>query len=374
MPNTQPPLTWDIFCQVVDNHGDLGVCWRLSRELAARGQTVRLWVDDAAALQWMAPHAMMGGVPGVQVLAWTTPINAARLRTLPAADIWIEAFGCTIDPEFIAHYAHLLSTDGRSGPTRRPIWINLEYLSAEPYVERMHALPSPVQHGPAAGWTKWFFYPGFTPQTGGLIRERDLAVRQAAFDRAGWLSAQGIAWRGEPLASLFCYEPDALAAWLQNPHRPRCLVTAGRATQAVRRLLDTEAARSSGHAQHPPPASYLPALSQTAYDELLWACDLNFVRGEDSLVRALWAGQALVWQLYPQQDDAHHAKLEAFLDWLDAPAALRQFHRRWNGVSQEPLPEPDLNEWRSCVRDARRRLLAQEDLCTQLLRYVVEKR
>ena len=34
------PLLWDIFCQVIDNHGDVGVCWRLARELAARGHTV----------------------------------------------------------------------------------------------------------------------------------------------------------------------------------------------------------------------------------------------------------------------------------------------------------------------------------------------
>ena len=374
MPNTQPALTWDIFCEVVDNHGDLGVCWRLSRELAARGQTVRLWVDDAAALQWMAPEATMGGVPGVQVLAWTEPIDAGLLPTLPPADVWIEAFGCTISPEFIAHYARGLCTGSRSEPAGRPIWINLEYLSAEPYVERMHALPSPVQHGPAAGWTKWFFYPGFTPQTGGLIRERDLVARQNAFDRTDWLSTQGIAWPGEPLASLFCYEPEALDEWLQSHDRPCCLVTAGRATQAVNKLLGTQESASSRGANHWPPVCYLPALSQTAYDKLLWACDLNFVRGEDSLVRALWAGQPLVWQLYPQHDDAHHAKLEAFLDWLKAPPALRQFHRRWNGVSQEPLPEPDLNEWQRCIQDARRRLLVQDDLCTQLLRYVAKKR
>ena len=73
--------------------------------------------------------------------------------------------------------------------------------------------------------------------------------------------------------------------------------------------------------------SYLPALTQIDYDHLLWACDLNFVRGEDSLVRALWAGRPFIWHIYPQDDGAHAAKLEAFLDWLQAPDSLRQFHR-----------------------------------------------
>jgi uncharacterized repeat protein (TIGR03837 family) len=107
---------------------------------------------------------------------------------------------------------------------------------------------------------------------------------------------------------------------------------------------------------------------------MLWACDLNFVRGEDSLARALWAGQAFVWQIYPQHDDAHHGKLEAFLDWLDAPPSLRAFHRVWNGVSTGPLPMPDLPQWQACARAARERLLAQDDLTSQLLRFVAEKR
>ena len=31
-------MLWDLFCRVIDNHGDLGVCWRLARDLAARGE------------------------------------------------------------------------------------------------------------------------------------------------------------------------------------------------------------------------------------------------------------------------------------------------------------------------------------------------
>ena len=371
-----PPLLWDIFCQVVDNHGDLGVCWRLSRELAARGQQVRLWVDDARALAWMAPGALQGRVPGVQVLPWTRPIAPARLAQLAPAQVWIEAFGCEIAPEFIASRAGQSSPDGRSD--HEPVWINLEYLSAESYVERMHGLPSPVLHGPAAGWTKWFFYPGFTPRTGGLLRETDLAQRQAGFDRAAWLHAQGLAWQGETLVSMFCYEPSALPALLaqwQSAHAAtRLLATAGRASTAVQAaILNENGLMSASIKREQLSISYLPYLTQTAYDELLWACDLNFVRGEDSLVRALWAGAPFVWQLYPQQDDAHHAKLAAFLDWLDAPPSLRRFHHLWNHVESGALPAPDLPAWRDCVRHARGRLLAQGDLVSQLLRFVTRK-
>jgi len=72
---------------------------------------------------------------------------------------------------------------------------------------------------------------------------------------------------------------------------------------------------------------YLPPRPQAAFDEMLWACDLNLVRGEDSLVRALWAGEAFVWQIYPQHDDAHHSKLYAFLDWLEARPRCGAFMR-----------------------------------------------
>jgi len=97
------------------------------------------------------------------------------------------------------------------------------------------------------------------------------------------------------------------------------------------------------------------------------------------LVSALWAGQPLVWQLYPQDDDAHHAKLEAFLDWLDAPACLRQWHRAWNDVEAAraelpPLTAQRLQRWRHCTLQARQRLSQQGDLLGQLLRFANGKR
>jgi len=238
-------------------------------------------------------------------------------------------------------------------------------------VRRAHARPA------LAG--KWFFYPGFTPATGGLLREDDLPARQDAFDRRAWLAGQGIDWQGERLISLFCYEPPALATWIAqlrgSPEPTRLLVTAGRARQAVEQVLEQENRLQRPSSQRQQLSiSYLPRFTQIAYDELLWACDLNFVRGEDSLVRALWAGQPLVWHIYPQpEDNAHHAKLRAFLDWLEAPASLRQFHLAWNGIDGGALPAPDLPAWRRGVQAARQRLHAQTDLATQLLRFVARQ-
>ena len=395
-----PSLQWDIFCQVIDNFGDIGVCWRLAADLAGRGHRVRLWVDDASALAWMAP----GGCDGVRVLPWAAPLDlsCADLET-QAPDVLVEAFGCEVAPEFITACAAQASAAGR----KPPVWINLEYLSAESYVERCHALPSLVQRGPAAGWTKWFFYPGFSDATGGLLREPDLAGRQARFDRSAWLAAQGINWRGnsrepssdtssgEKLVSLFCYEPPALGAFLTQLAAQglggapvHLLVAARRATQAVQAVLagqsslkpQLEALDEPGE----PDAStrlrvtYLPLFSQTEFDHLLWACDLNFVRGEDSLVRALWAAKPFVWHIYPQGDDAHLVKLQAFLDMLDAPPSLRAFHAAWNqgsaGLERIAIAPPELPAWRDWADSCRTRLMAPDDLASRLLGFVAKNR
>src|SRR6218665_3729361 len=153
VPPALPALQWDLFCRVIDNLGDIGGCWRLAAQLAARGQRVRLWVSDASALRWMAP----GGCPGVEVRAWQPPPPPPDE---PAPQVLLEAFGCEIPPEFIAYSANRYRPSGQ-----RPVWINLEYLSAQRYVERNHRLPPPISSRPPPRRTHSFFSPPFSPPT-----------------------------------------------------------------------------------------------------------------------------------------------------------------------------------------------------------------
>ncbi len=380
-----------MFCQVIDNFGDIGVCWRLCADLAQRGHTVRLWVDDSSALDWMAPGARQGQWPGINVRAWEEAADIATLRDLPPADVWIEGFGCNIAPEFIATHAHSTSATTLNS-IKPPVWINLEYLSAEDYVERCHALPSPVMQGPAKGWTKHFYYPGFTEGTGGLLREPALEAWQGGRNeswRGAWLADHGVAWSGERLISLFCYEPaalaQALADWMRADTPTVLLVTPGRATRAVAEVLP-KAEAFAGLALHNSPLRlhHLETLSHPDFDALLHCCDLNFVRGEDSLVRALWAGQPFVWHIYPQDDGAHADKLTAFLDCMGADATARQLHSAWNGLplkGDAPAMQtaPDwshlpLNAWREQVQVWRERLRQLPDLVSGLLSFVEKRR
>ncbi len=350
--------TWDVFCRVIDNHGDLGVAWRLCADLAERGENVRFWVDDAAALAWMAPQ----GQAGVSLVAWTDPAP-----DLEPGDVVVETFGCDPPPCFVRRMAE------REGP---PAWINLEYLSAEAYVERSHGLPSPVDvRGRLL--TKRFVYPGFTAGSAGLLREPGLLAARRAFDRDGWFHALGLPVDpGERLASLFCYENPALAGMLDvlSVTPTLLLVTPGAAATQIRALLGPALRRGALRAR------LLPYLSQPGYDRLLWACDLNFVRGEDSFVRAQWAGKPFVWQIYPQQDGAHGVKLHAFLDRLLADAddavagPLRSVWLGWNGLAPLPATLPASGPWRSLCEAWCDGLLKQPDLTTQLLSFVEQMR
>src|SRR6187549_1141474 len=116
-------MLWTLLCRVVDNFGDVGFAWRLAADLAGRGEKVRLCVDDAHALAWMAP----GGMAGVEVVAWND-------ATALGSDVLVETFGCGW-PERVA--AEL------TAQTARPICVNVEHLSAEAFVVRSHGLPSP---------------------------------------------------------------------------------------------------------------------------------------------------------------------------------------------------------------------------------------
>ena len=377
----------DIFCRVIDNFGDIGVCWRLSADLAARGHSVRLWVDDASALQWMAPGALEGQWPRVTVSAWESSSEPQVLARLTCADVWIEAFACELPEAFVTHFAQRIEgaavDSGQSRASRGPVWINLEYLSAEPYVERSHGLPSPIMSGPAKGWTKFFFYPGFSAKTGGLLREpnlKDFVRPREAAHRSAFFQQLGIPWQGERVVSLFCYEPVLLKALLDelatSNEKVHMLVTQGRASSATQAVLGMQT--QVGSLQ----ISYLPWLTQANYDNLLTCCDVNFVRGEDSVLRAVWAGQPFVWHIYQQEDLAHSAKLEAFLEQMQFGAAVRTLHRAWNGLPDASrdsgvlacLKAPAIDEWRNEVQAARQRLFEMDDLTTCLLEFVQKKR
>jgi uncharacterized repeat protein (TIGR03837 family) len=311
-----PTQRFDIFCKVVDNFGDAGVSWRLARQLVHEHDiAVTLWIDAIASLAKVAPDvdAMRDDQlhAGVRVRHWKDPV--ARFE-LP--DVVVEAFGCGLPQSYL---------DAMVATAPQPVWINLEYLSAEPWVESAHGLPSPQPRLPL---TRYFFFPGFTARTGGLLREaglieaRERAHAGGRARKALWTSlGMDIPVDGTAV-SLFCYANIGLTclldAWAEGDEPITCVVPEGVATAA----LDAWTGGNVPHAKQSLTRGRLtlatiPFLAQDDYDRLLWCCDVNVVRGEDSFVRAQWAARPFVWHIYPQADDAHRVKLEEFLRRYD---------------------------------------------------------
>ena len=325
----------DIFCKVIDNYGDIGVCWRLTRQLVQEhGLAVRLWVDDLTSFSHIAPtinpELDEQSAAGVTIHRW----NDAAAHATPA-DIVIEAFACN-PPET---YIQAMALSGR-----RHAWINLEYLSAEAWVEDCHAIASPHPRLPL---TRYFYFPGFTFRTGGLLKEARLEAERGAFlaDAAAqidfWQRLQTIPPPAEALKiSLFGYEnaalPSLLDAWTIGAKPihailPEGRLKAGAENWAGRTLKPGDLIERGALRLH-----ITPFMHQEDYDRLLWLCDLNFVRGEDSFVRAQWAHKPLIWHIYQQEDDIHRVKLDAFLARyavsLCAPTseALQTFWHIWD--------------------------------------------
>jgi uncharacterized repeat protein (TIGR03837 family) len=308
----------DLFCRVVDNYGDAGVCWRLARQLAREYDwEVRLWIDDPTPLAGLRPGidpARDGQeIDGVVVRHWTQHFPA-----LKPGQVVIEAFACELPPSFVAAMALQV---------RPPVWVNLEYLSAEDWVAGCHGLPSPHASHPLQ---KYFFFPGFAPGTGGLLRERNLK-----FGLQTPSSEQDLS------VSLFCYEnpalPRLLDCWSSGPDPLNCLVADGLARRQAELWLGEGLPVGSEATRGNLRICAVPFVSQDDYDARLATCHLNFVRGEDSFVRAQWAERPFVWQIYPQDADVHHAKLDAFLARYAAgleqevTKALTTFWHAWNG-------------------------------------------
>ncbi|WP_434698571.1 elongation factor P maturation arginine rhamnosyltransferase EarP [Pseudomonas sp. D1-1] len=327
-------VRWDIFCTVVDNYGDIGVTWRLARQLVAEHQcAVRLWVDDLRAFERLCPSIDVTLTEqwqqGVQVRHWPKDWQPTE-----AADVVIAAFACQLPSAYM---------DAMAERPAAPLWMNLDYLSAEDWVIGCHGLPS-VKYKHVQ---KYFFFPGFQEGTGGLLREAGLLGRRREFQQDGeaqraFLQGLGVEREsGARLISLFAYENDGLASWFdalaRDARLSHVLVPESRILADVERWVGIDGLKAGAlHRRGALTVQVLPFVRQDEYDQLLWCCDFNAVRGEDSFVRAQWAGRPLLWHIYQQEEDVHLEKLEAFLRLYTeglpeaAEKAISGLWRAWN--------------------------------------------
>jgi uncharacterized repeat protein (TIGR03837 family) len=298
-------MRWDIFCQIVDNYGDAGVCWRLARSLSSlHGQDVRIFCDDLPTLNLLASGVDPQVKDKIELLPWEASFNNAR-HLVKAPNVVIEAFGCELPERYLA---------GLFIAAEKPIIINLEYLSSEPWITDFHGKASPQSHG----IPKYFFFPGFQEEVGGLLLDpippaADISAKDIPSSlRDAWSNLRADAIR----ISIFCYPGAPLQKWLEdlgklNQNFDIVL------THGIAQLLNLTTGKSIVFPSNIQLIS-IPFVSQDEYDWVLAQCDFNIVRGEDSFIRAQLAGKPFIWHIYPQNDHAHEIKLAAFLDlYLD---------------------------------------------------------
>ncbi len=300
---------WDIFCKIVDNFGDIGVCWRLAKQLHTEYDIdITLWIDDLTVARQLIsslnPQLPSQNVHGIHIRHWQSNSQFNQ-----AAEVVIETFGCELPADYLSHMR------------AETLWVNLEYLSAETWVADFHG-----RHSKRGKLTRHFYFPGFNAATGGLLREREIvadnqalaknfALQQAFFQKLTLPPPSANALK----VSLFCY-PNAPIHELLNIlsngfQRVACYVPATSIVPNVAAFFGKAQLAAGDVRTHKNlTLTVLPFLSQPDYDSLLACCDINFVRGEDSWVRAIWAGKPFIWQPYWQTEETHLTKLQAFLD------------------------------------------------------------
>lgn len=353
-----------ILCKVVDNFGDIGFVYRLAKNLVQLNpqREIRIAVDNLAAFnkiesrvdpalaeqdlevacadslqdQEGAGKAGNEGKPKtagrLKIFDATNAAVCAREWTKKPARVILECFQCG-RPDWLEALLF-------NGVTRALI-INIDYLTAEDYAEEFHRLKSGTR-SPLV--RKVNFMPGFTAKTGGLIL--DAATETASKPKNAPATENGfITKTAGPQILMFSYPKDfapiirAILRW-NKAAQVNLAQGAGKESFLAANENCLQGQKAGGLF-----VRELPFLSQEEWDKNLYAQDILFVRGEDSLSRACLSGKPFVWQAYLQDDNYQLVKVRVLLARMRphfAPedfAALENFWLLYNGAESFGKPK-----------------------------------
>lgn len=305
--------TLDIFCEIIDNYGDIGVVYRTAKELQKifPKSKIRVFLnrlDEFKKINSQVLDLPSQNIDGIEHITFDyLRDNANELLT---AQVIIEAFGCQIPEEYME-----IAYDNSE------LLINLEYLSAEDWIEDFHLQSSPLGRGKLK---KVFFMPGFTEKSGGVIADSNYLERiQRVLENKEFYEKKYLSdiedRENKIVGTLFSYEKNftPLLEDLKKLDKDVVILAMGEKTQdSLRKILKNfsiEDFRNSlkyGKIE----IRFLNFLNQEEYEELINIVDFNFVRGEDSFIRAVLTGKPYMWHIYCQEEYAHMDKIEGFLD------------------------------------------------------------
>ncbi|AFN35695.1 elongation factor P maturation arginine rhamnosyltransferase EarP [Taylorella equigenitalis] len=308
---TQTPTSIDIFCNVIDNYGDIGVSWRLSKALPLyiNPTKVRFFTNKKSTFKTLVPKLNEKNI----VVEFYEDLHDAKFQDLIPADLVIEAFGCDLPQTYI-----------KNMPSNTKLWINLEYISAEKWIESYHLMPSIQKNGVK----KFFFMPGFTAKSGGLLHadlsncdfiNDEFSNNSCSKSLLDWISehiGESLSIHkknGDGIITIFTY-PQAPISRLIEKIQSSKLRDKKIAYLIPKSVFEKSPCISKIHLNKNHQIYVCDFVPHSDFDYLLRVGNLNIVRGEDSMVRAIWNHSPFLWNIYPQTEDTHLKKLEAWLE------------------------------------------------------------
>lgn len=359
----------NIFCDVIDNFGDAGVCLRLGRDLCNKKEKVNLFCNNLEAIKKIIKKEDLDN-QNLKISLWPTKEENIEIK-----DTVIQAFSVRL-PDFI--YSNIKKN--------RALVINLEYLTAEPFADDCHKLPSYSD-----GIESFFFFPGFTKKTGGLVvedsflqkvKEKDNDVKNRPCEE---LKIK------DSYITLFSYKNPKVNYLLkilskfaeQQNKTLTIIVFEGKPLNNLNNLLNLNLNVGDTYKLNNIVIKVSPMVDQDAYDSLLLGSYINLVRGEDSIVRAMLTGNPFLWHIYPQEENAHIDKINALFDRMDefcsdkeSVETLRQLTLSYNGTS-DFIHDFDISsfieKWKHLSEEWRDHLLSLGSLTDNLLAFIREK-
>ncbi len=302
----------DIFCEIIDNFGDIGVVYRISKELKKIFQNVRIRIvlnriEEFKAINKKVKDTDYQEIDGL--ICVTEKYVKDNIKTFGVSDVFIEAFGCNVPEEYV-----------KQAKENSKLWINLEYLSGEKWIEDFHLCQSLID---SKILKKIFFMPGFSEKSGGVIIDSGFLERmkygKENRDEVFKKYFKDLDLKDKFIGTVFSYEKnfENLLETLKNYEKETVLLLMGEKTQkSFSEILKKNLTEDYGNIVKYGKITmvYSDFFSQEEYEEIISASDFNFTRGEDSFVRGIVLGKPFMWHIYLQEEKAHMDKIKAFTE------------------------------------------------------------
>lgn len=302
----------DIFCEIIDNFGDIGVVYRISKELKKIFQNVRIRIvlnrlEEFKAINKKVKDTDYQEIDGL--ICVTEKYVKENMESFGVSDVFIEAFGCNVPEEYV-----------KAAKENSKLWINLEYLSGEKWIEDFHLCESLID---SKTLKKIFFMPGFSEKSGGVIIDSGFLERmkfgKENRDEVFKKYFKDFDLKDKFIGTIFSYEKnfENLLETLKNYEKETILLLMGEKTQkSFSEILKKNLTEDYGNIVKYGKITmiYSDFFSQEEYEEIISASDFNFTRGEDSFVRGIILGKPFMWHIYLQEEKAHMDKIKAFTE------------------------------------------------------------